>query len=71
MGGPVGGPHRVGTPCHSRWGGSGGEGKGGGLLAVDDEAGGGRVGAEVGEIVLGQVGGDVAFEGSRRPRGTS
>src|SRR6202043_349943 len=61
--GPVGGPHRVGATDDDRWRGAGGEGEGGGLLATDDEAGGRGVGAEVGEVVLGEVGGDVAIEG--------
>lgn len=33
-----------------------------GFLGVDDEAGGGLEGAEVGEVVFGEVGGDVSFE---------
>jgi hypothetical protein len=62
--GPVGGAHGVGPSGDGGRGGAGGEGEGRGLLAVDDEAGRGGVGTQVREVVLGQVGGDVAFEGA-------
>ena len=61
--GPVGGPHGAGPTGDDRPGRPGAQGEGGGLLAVDDQAGRRCVGAEVGQVVLGQLGGDVAAEG--------
>ncbi len=61
--GAVGGAHGFCPAGLGFGGGAGAEGEGGGLFAGDDEPGGGGVGAEVGEVVLGDGGGDVAGEG--------
>ena len=67
--GPVGVTDRLGTAGDGGRCGPGPQREGGGLLAVDHEAGRGGVRAEVGQVVLGELGGDMAG-GRGRPRGS-
>src|SRR5579862_2791355 len=56
------GAHELGPSRYRRASRAGPEGEGGALLALDDQASRGLVGAEVGQVVLAQVGRDVALQ---------
>jgi hypothetical protein len=63
VGGPVGVSNGLGSTDDGRRRGPGAQSEGGGLFAVDDEAGRGGVGAEMRQVVLGDFGGNVTAEG--------